>query len=226
MSDSIFSQLENIRGATVPAVLQSGTRYPNPRFNPHDPGSEPYLTAPAVGSKPLKFDIHPITANEINDADALITEMPPALIQEQASPTGRGTVQARVGYDYDDPAYLAKRQKQIPLRDAAICLFGCDALRNSTPGASIKEQAENLASKVPSAVLEWLKTEIGDIAMITAVGEKDVTSFLAEGSGSSATKSSKNTSTLSPKKRKKKASNGRTARTSNTSSAKPPGSGE
>ena len=203
MSDSIFHQLEGIRQQTVPAVLQSGTRTPNPRFDPRNPNSPPYLTAPTTGTQPLRFDIHPITANEISDADSLITELPPAIIQDQPSPTGRGVVQTRTGYDYEEPGYVARRQKQIPLRDAAICLYGCDGLRETTPGASIAAKAETLAAKVPAAILEWLKNEIGDIAMLTAVGEEEVASFLAAGSGNTVTPSSTGSRKRAPRQPKK-----------------------
>ncbi len=203
MSDNLFEQLNSLRSQAVPIALQSGTRYPNPGFDAADPESRPYLTAPTTGTAPIKFEVHPVSADEIAAADAMITALPPIEFQEQPSPTGKGLVNARIGPIYDDPAYLIEKQKQIPLRDAAICLYGCAALSESTPGTSLKEKIQSLTGKVPAAILEWLAREIGDISIITAVGEKDVASFLANASTDTGGKSSSGTKTgRAPRKKK------------------------
>ena len=202
MSD-LFNQLQGIRSQPVRIVLQSGTRTANPAYNPRD-GSEPYFTAPTTGTQPIEFEVHAVTANEINDADAMITEMPPAIYQEQTSPTGKGMVQVLVDYDYAEPKYVARRQAQIPLRDAAICIYGCEALAASTPGAGIHEKVRALVDKVPAAILEWLAREIGNLSILTAVGEEEVAGFLARGStvtDGASSSASKNPSRTRTKKR-------------------------
>ena len=208
MSDNLFDQLQGIRQQAVRIVLQSGTRFANPAYNPQDPESEPYFTSPTIGTQPIVFEVHAVTANEINEADAMIAVLPPPVYQEQTSPSGRGMVQVLVDYDYAEPAYVAKRQAQIPLRDATICLYGCQALGESTPGATIHEKAKALVEKVPAAVLEWLAREIGNLSMITAVGEEQVASFLARESTATGGKSSSDTSSPSRTRTKKPLSNG------------------
>ena len=206
MSD-LFNQLQGIRSQPVRIVLQSGTRQANPAYNPQDPNSEPYFTSPTIGTQPIEFEVHAVTANEINDADKMITEMPPPIYQEQASPTGRGTVQALVDYDYAEPKYVAARQAQIPLRDAAICISGCEALAASTPGTGTQEKARTLMEKVPAAILEWLAREIGTLSILTAVGDEEVAGFLAKGSTDTAgasSSASKNPSRTRTKKQSSK----------------------
>lgn len=203
MSDNLFEQLNGLRQQTVPIALQSGTRQANPNYDARDPESRPYFTSPTTGTAPIQFMIHPISADEIAEADMMITELPPTEFQEQPSPGRVGTVQARIGPMYDDPAYLAAKQKQIPHRDAAICLFGCPALGETTPGITLKDKIQNLTSKVPAAILEWLAREIGDISIITAVGEKEVASFLANASTATGGNTSKPTKTASSAPRKK-----------------------
>lgn len=217
MSDNLFDQLQGIRQQAVRIVLQSGTRFANPVYDPSNPQSQAYFTAPTTGTAPIVFEVHAVTANEINDADAIITEMPPAIYQEQTSPTGKGMVQVLVDYDYAEPKYVARRQAQIPLRDAAICIYGCEALAASTPGSSLHEKARTLTEKVPAAILEWLAREIGTLSILTAVGDTEVTSFLARGSTITDGESSKSSKSPSRTKTKKLSSKGSTGATSPTS---------
>ena len=220
MSANLFEDLTKLRSQEVPVVLQSGTRAPNPRYNAEDRNSPPFITPPTVGTQPLKFMIHAITANEIAEADALVTAAPPADFQEQPSPTGRGTVNTRIGYNYEDPAYLAEKAKQIPLRDAAICLYGCTALAESTPGTTLKDKIQSLTSKIPAAVLDWVAIEITSLAMISAVGEEAVASFLAQGSTDTGSPSSNGSSGPNRTPKKKPSSKNSTAATSRSSKGK------
>ena len=136
-------------------------------------------------TKPIVFEIHTVTANEMLESDDVISAKPPAIYQDQASPSRVGTVKALVGYDHDDPKYIAERQKQLPVREAMICIYGCPALRETTPGTTAHEKADTLVQRIPAMVVSWLCQKIETISIEQAVGEEDVSLFLANGSGDS-----------------------------------------
>lgn len=224
MSASLFNELKELRGQEVPVILQSGTRRPNPAYDPEDRTKGPAeIIDPTIGTKPIKFKIHSITANEMNEAEAFITAKPRELFEEQPNPKGVGMVNSFVGYDYQDPNFILTRDRETPKRDAVICLRGCTALGESTPGESLEKKIETLMENIPAAILEWLAREIGTISILTAVGPKDVERFLSQGSESP--KSSGPSSTPSRASAKGKSSRSKTGRTSATKSGKRRGSG-
>lgn len=144
--------------------------------------------------------------------------------REEPSPNGIGTVEVQVGYDYEHPEYLRRVQEQRPLRDAAVCLFGCPALMETTPGADITAKVSSLVNKLPSGLLEWIAEKINTLAALTAVGEEEVAAFFSNGSEDSP--SSPNSTDRSRTNGKRKPSNGKTERTSTTKSGKRRGSTE
>ena len=213
--DSLFASLQKMRRQTVQVVLQPGTRR---NVTNSVTGVTSTLTDPMVGTNPLVFEIHSVTANEVVEADRLITEHPPAIYQDEASPSRVGMVRVLKGYDLEDPKYIAARQAQIPMRDAAICLYGCPALAESTPGTTLNDKIAKLLAEIPGVLLDWLCREIETISLITAVGETDVASFLAAGSNASPSSSATKEPTQAGGKNKR--STASTARTSTTKSAK------
>ena len=184
---NLFEQLQEMRRTTIPVILQPGVR--QMMLNART-GEMESRTAPMVGSAPIQFNIQSVSANEVIDADALVTAEPPKIFQEEASPSRIGTVQVLKGYDLDAPSYIAERQKQIPRRNAALCLYGCPALAETTPGETATEKIKNLLTGIPAMLLDWLANEIETISVLTAVGEAEVTSFLASVSVNTDTKSS------------------------------------
>lgn len=175
-------------------------------------------THPMAGVEPILFEIQNVTANEIIEADGMITAQAPKVFQEQPSPSRVGMVQAHVGYDYDDPEYIAKRNQQSYRREACVCLYGCPDLMATTPGAGVVEKVDKLVASLPAALLGWLAEQIDTLSLITAVGEEEVESFLAAGSATSPSSGSSNArSQASPKSRSSK---GSTAATSTTKSGK------
>lgn len=223
---NLFDSLTDLRRTTVKVALQSGTR-----FTPIDPITRHALlnpltrkpevmTVPMSGTKPIVFEIHPVTANEIMIADAAFTARPPKIYEEQPSPSRVGTVKVQKGYDYEDPEFVAKRQEQAPKRNALLCLYGCPALTTSTPGNTMDDKATKLLAEIPGLIIEWLCNEIETISVLTAVGDEDVASFLAEGSAGTDTKSSKPSSKRSPDGGKSRPSKDSTAPTSTTRSGK------
>lgn len=177
--NNLFQQLSGMCRTTRPIVLQPGQK-----TNIQDPATGRVRTEslPLAGSKPIRFEVHNLTPNEMIEADAFITERAPAKYQEEPNPRGPGLIRVHVGYDEEHPEYLAKRHEQSYLRDAAVCLFGCPMLRESTPGGNTPEKARKLAESLPAALLGWLANEIDTLTVITAVGEEEVESFLAAGS--------------------------------------------
>jgi hypothetical protein len=212
---NLFEQLSSIRRIRRKVALQPGEKIEIP-----DPvtGRATIQTLPMAGAEKIVFEIHSITANEMIEAEGMMTEKPPKVFQTQPSPTRVGTVEAHVGYDYEDPEYLAKRQQQSYLKDAVICLHGCPALKQTTPGDDTPAKAKKLAESIPGALLSWLANEIDTLSLITAVGNEEVEDFLAAGSGTA--KSSAGSSNRSRTSGKGKSSKGSTAATSTTKSGK------
>ena len=215
MSDTLFAQLEGMCRLKRPVILQPGQKT---EYFDTATGKMQERTDPMIGTQPIRFEITNITANEAIEAEEMITAAPPVITQEQPSPTRIGTVIAEVGRDYDHPAYLAQLRKEQPMKEAAICLFGCPALRESTPGNTVREKAEALVSRVPGALLGWLSEQINTLAALAAVGEKEVQDFLALGSGG--VPSSADTSARSRTAGSGKSSKDSTAPTSSSKSGK------
>lgn len=200
-----------MRRQTVRVALQPGERITHPVTGASS-------TAPMAGTEPMVFEIHSISANEILDADRVITEAPPKIFQDEPNPKGVGSVSVMKGYDHDDPDYISKRQAQVPRRNAMICLFGCPALAESTPGTQTGEKIEKLLSEIPGVLLDWLCEQIETISILSVVGDENVSSFLAE--GSEATPSSSATKPRSPAGEKSKRSKDSKEPTSPTKPAK------
>lgn len=216
MSESnLFQELYGMCRQTRPIILQPGqkTSIQDPKT-----GRIRSETLPLAAAKPIRFEIHNLTPNEMILADGFITARPPAKIQEEPNPRGVGLVQVHVGYDEENPDYLAERQKQSYMRDAVVCLCGCPALKSTTPGDDIPAKARELVASMPAALLGWLANEIDTLTVITAVGEEEVESFLA--AGSTEETSSPDSAGRSQTKGKGGSSKGSTGRTGTTKSAK------
>lgn len=218
--ENLFAQLEGMARIKRPVVLQPGQGVDY--FDPES-GKIKTRTVPMVGVEPIRFEINNITADEALEAEAMITAEAPKIIQEQPSPTRVGTVMAEVGRDYEDGAYLKALREQQPLKQAMVCLFGCEALRTTTPGNTLKEKAESLVKRIPGGLLGWLSEQIDTLAALTAVGEDEVASFLA--SVSADTPASRSSKGASKTGGSRKSSTGKKARTSTSSSAKRRASG-
>jgi hypothetical protein len=188
---NLFQQLSGMCRKTRPIVLQPGqkTNIQNPVT-----GRIQTETVPMPSSQPIRFEIHNLSPNEMIEADNFITERPPAKYQEEPNPRGPGLIKVHVGYDEENPDYLAKRHQQSYLRDAAVCLAGCPALRESTPGETREQKAKTLTESLPAALLGWLANEIDTLTVITAVGEEEVESFLAAGSAAGKSSNAKSAS--------------------------------
>lgn len=220
MSDhSLFNQFAEMTTIRRPIAMHPGqeVEYVNPQT-----GKIQTRTAPISGTSPIRFEIHSITANQSLQAESYITAQPPAMKREEASPSGMGTVEVQVGYDYEHPEYLRQVQAQRPLRDAAVCLFGCPTLRESTPGGDIGDKIKKLVETLPAGLLEWISDKINTLAALTAVGEEEVAAFFSNGSVSSP--SSPNSTERSRTSGSGKSSSGKTGPTSPTKSGKPRGS--
>ena len=210
-ANNLYEDLQKMRRQTVQVALQPGSRRTDPR-------SGEIRTDPMLGTNPMTFEIHSVSANEIIEADQLVSAKPPVIYQEEPNPKGVGMIRVMNGYDLDHPDYIAERQAQVPRRDAAICLFGCPALAESTPGDGVIEKIDRLLADIPGVLLDWLCQEIETISIITAVGSEAVSSFLAEGSESG--KDSPNTKPRSQAGAKSKRSSASTGPTSTTKSGK------
>lgn len=158
-------------------------------------------TVPAPNTQPIQFEITPLSSNQMIEADRVLhAAKPPALTEAVSRPGTVGSVQTHAGYDYDDPAYVAERDRLIPRRNAMICLFGCPALQETTPGGTLDEKINTILAEIPSVIVSWLSGELENHAMLAGVGEEAVASFFSEGSDGS--KSSKNTNGRSRAKKR------------------------
>lgn len=215
---SLFDQFESMRKQSIPCALQSGAEVVDP-----ETGKTGHVMLP--GSKPIHFEIHQVSSNEMIEADAvLLAAKPPELTHEEARGGTMGMVKVSDGYDLDDPGYLAERHRLMPRRNAMVCLFGCDALRESTPGNSLDEKADAIVNRMGAVIVQWMADKIENFMLFAGVGEREVAIFLASSSAEPA--SSKNSKTKSPRASSKRASKGRTEPASPTNSGNPPASGE
>ncbi len=214
MSDNLFDKLQQTTRVIRKVALRPGETIEE--LNPAT-GKIMERDVPIMSMEPVTFEIHSITTEEAQTADEFITAIPEPIIQRQESPSGKGDVDALVGYDDQHPKYLADLRKQVPMKNAAMCLFGCPALMSSTPGGNLEEKARKLVSSLPGGMIDWLADRIDRLKIFTAVGEEAVSRFLSQGSGeqsasSSNTRSRTNGSGKSGKKP--------TARTSTTKKRK------
>lgn len=220
MADTLFTKLQQTTKLIRKVALRPGqvVQY-------HDPntGMLRERTEPLAACGALTFEIHNLTGDEALVADAKITAVPPPIYQKQESPSGRGDVEVLVGHDDQSPVYLKELRKQQPTKDAVICLYGCPALMESTPGETVDQKAEALIKNLPGGLVGWLADQIDTLQMLTAVGEEEVARFLSNGSkGRSASSSSTRSQTHGKNNSKKK----RTARTSPTKKPKSPKHGD
>lgn len=196
MSDNLYQSLAGMQAKTVPAILQPGTR-----IMIEAEGRSTVIPAP--NTQPLRFEIQPVTSNQLQVANEVLdAAVPPALYEEAARPGTLGMTKTPIGRDHDDPAYLALLSKLRPKRNAFLCLFGCPALMESTPGANVEEKAGTLLSTIPAFVIIWLASELEDASFLAGVGEDKVAAFFPAGSAASG--SSKSTSGRSQTKKPKR----------------------
>lgn len=197
---NLFERLASFRRRTTRVAIIPGQRIPDPQ----DPDG-PSMVLPIDGGEPMVFEIQEVTANEVIEADALITATPPPIFEDHPNPKGVGLVKVMVGYDYDCPKFIAQRTAQVPCRNAALCIFGCPALAETCPGNSLEDKARTLAAAIPAAVLYWLTEQIENTRTLGAGTEEAVAGFLARGSARSP--SSKSTNKRSRTGAKNKPSN-------------------
>jgi hypothetical protein len=215
---SLFEQLSGMQTKRIPCALQPATEIADPKT-----GQQRLVLLP--DSKPIQFEIQQVTPNQMIESYSILMEAkPPRLTHTEARAGSMGPITVQDGYDYDDPDYIAARQKLLPLRNSLLCIYGCPALRETTPGATPQEQAKTLMDGIGSLVVEWLSNRIENQTMIAGVGEEEVASFLAGKSG--AAKSSGSSRQKCPAGRKSSASTGSTARRSATKKGKRPASGK
>ncbi len=219
MSETLYDSLKQTGRMLRKVALQPGQRVQS-----LDPSTGMIVerTEPLISAKPIVFEIHNLTGEEALLADSMITATPPAILQKQESPSGRGDVEALVGYDDQHPGYLAELRKEQPKKDALICLFGCPALMESTPGSDNEQKVKNLIDNLPGGLIGWLADQIDNLQVLTAVGNEAVTRFLSAGSvEASASNSTKRSRTNG----KAKSTSKRTAKTSSSKKRKPRGGG-
>jgi hypothetical protein len=175
---NLFESLQSMRRQTRPIVIQPGQKM----TVEDERGNILSKPIPLPHTGPIRFDVQSLTSDEMIDADSLITATPPAKYQEEPNPRGVGVINVHIGYDEECPKYLAERHTQSYQRDAAVCLYGCPALMETTPGSSMAEKVKAITQNIPAALLSWLANEIDTLTVITAVGEEDVERFFPAGS--------------------------------------------
>lgn len=206
---NLFDELSSIRSAEIPIVLRPAQMVPGLTGAP--------IPIALRDSRAVHLKVHAISPNELVAADSILDRAsPPVIMREEPNPKGVGMVQVQAGYDYDQPAYVAARQRLLPLRHAMICLAGCTALTESTPGESLEHKAQLLCDKLGAAVVGWLAEQIENLAFLTAVGDEQVAAFFQQGSGGSP--SSPGSNSRSRQQKKSAGSKSSTRQTSNTSS--------
>lgn len=220
MSKNLFEQISNLTTHTTRILLAPGERVYDENIN-----SSYSVPAKEAKGNEIIFDIHAITPNQSILADSKITAKPPQVFEEHPNPKGVGIVRVMVGYDDQDPSYIALIQTQKPMRDAYIALMGCELLFETAPGNTLDEKANSILEKFPAFIVEFLALNIERISIYNRVGNDDVESFLAAGSDDTNTNTSKSSSGRSQASKKKQPSKSSTARTRNTKSAKRRGSG-
>lgn len=201
MAETLFTKLQQTTRLIRKVALRPGQVV---QYFDSSTGKLRERTEPLAACEALTFEIHNLTTEEALKADAQITVVPPPILQKQESPSGRGDVDALVGYDDQNPEYLNKLRQQQPTKDAFICLYGCPDLMASTPGESIEAKAEALIKNLPGGLIGWLADKIDTLQMLTAVGEEEVARFLSEGSTEASASDSTNRSQTNGRKRSKK----------------------
>ena len=212
---NIFEQLSKLTRTTKKIALCMGDLV-------YDEITGSTQAQPAEDAERIVFEIHSITPNEEILAEAMMTEKPPAKIEDHPSPKGVGMIRVHVGWDEEDPEYVRKLQAQLPMRNAMICLMGCPALRDTTPGGTPQEKARHICDNLPSPLVHLLSLHIERLCLYNRVGNEEVERFLEEGSASKVSTSSKNSGERSPARKKSKPTKSSTAPTSPTKSTKQP----
>jgi hypothetical protein len=213
MATNLFEQLAGARDVLVPVVLQPG-QFIRDAVTGRD------IPIAVKGSSPIRFDIRTISGDEVSAADAILDKVkPPVIEREEPNPKGVGTIRVHAGYDHDSPDYVAQRNQLLPLRHAMVCLAGCPALLDSTPGDSPEAKAKLICTRLGAALVEWMAQQIENLAVLNAVGQEDVERFFPEGSGPSQKRPA--SGKASPRTSKRKSSAGSTEPTSPTGSGKP-----
>lgn len=216
--DNLFESLSALCRTTRPIALQPGMK-----VTVEGPGGMPVQQDVLLpGSRPIVFEVHNLSGDDMIACDKFITAEAPKKIETVAEKIG--TKDVHVGYDYEDPKFVRERQEQSYQREAAICILGCPALRETTPGETLEEKSRELRAKAPAATITWLAEQIDTLTIFTAVGEEDVERFLA--SGSTDARESSATGRRSQAKGKGASNNGKTPRTSATKKTKPRSNGK
>ncbi len=215
---TLFDQLSAMRSTRVPCALQSAAEVTDPQT-----GIATVVRLP--GSEPILFEIQQVSPDELTAADAILdAAKPPAITRSETRPGTVGATLVQEGYDWDHPDYIAERQRLLVKRNALLCIYGCPALMESTPGVTPMDKAEALLNGIGSMVLSWLSTNLEKMTMFTGVGETEVALFLAGKSGDA--KSSSDSKDARRGGKRAKSSSGSTAQRSTTKNGKRPVTGK
>lgn len=190
-----FEDLAGYQQVLVPIALQLSQQQPAPGG-----GSE---TEGIAAAQKIRLEIRNLTSRESEAADAIMDAAKPPPIHTE-EPAKVGVRRILTGYDFEDPDYLATRDRLNRKREAYVCLFGCPALMETTPGGNVEEKAATLRDRIPEVALRLICANIESLGVSSVVGQEEVDRFFTAGSGSEDGASSPPSSTRSRKRAKRK----------------------
>ncbi|RYD50151.1 MAG: hypothetical protein EOP85_00175 [Verrucomicrobiaceae bacterium] len=121
-----------------------------------------YRISTREGAALYPFEIRRLTSAEQSVVEAMMDSvMPPEIMEERPNPNrGEPPVKVRVGYDEEDPVYLASRRTRQKEQDAAVILFGVLGLDESTAGEDPQQKITRIRAELDDKLIHYLASEI------------------------------------------------------------------
>lgn len=113
------------------------------------------------GAPTFKFTVRRLTSAQREECDRIIDAVqPPEKLEPKRMGPGLDPVHVRVGFDEDDPKFLAELRVARSDQQALICLLGVEGLMDSTQGDEQTAKIAKLRETLDERVLRILAGEI------------------------------------------------------------------
>lgn len=153
------------------------------------------------GAPTFTFTIRRLTSAQREECDRIIDAVhPPEKLEPKRMGPGQDPVHVRVGFDEDDPKFLADLRVARSDQQALICLLGVDGLMDSVEGGDRGAKIAKLRETLDERILRILAGEIWG----RTYSAGDPSDFFTSANSPVATPSSASSPSKSPRAPKRK----------------------
>lgn len=148
-SPSLFSQLAGLSAKTRIIKLAPEDAIAETRRGPN---GEIVAMGLKQDAPTIELEIQALTTTQRGTVDKLLESAVP----ERIIKTNADGSKVPIGYDTEEPKYVAKLEECQRQRQAAIALLGCKALYDSTSGSDLAQKITNLNETLSDRIVNFI----------------------------------------------------------------------